>query len=203
METPLQRGSRLWVKGGNFKVWGKGHLRGHLRQERRFSPRRKDHGFWIRKGGSMHNAWILDTIRAEAIKKSILSIKFWGVAWRKGSNGFAMNATRTTKRFHLGTRALQGGIWALSSSTATKGWYMAKNGGMLEVPASQMLQITQHCSDRWVKGILLPLRTPVTKGTPLGTVQSSCLQSMSCTYGGSSFSRNASTAERSQESPSG
>ncbi len=77
---------------------------------------------------------------------------------------------------------------------------MAKNSGMLKVSISQMLQIAQHCSDRQVKGILSLSRTPEAKGPPLGVVQSSRRQSMSCTYGGSSFSRYASAAERSAES---
>ncbi len=78
---------------------------------------------------------------------------------------------------------------------------MAKNGGVFQVPMSQMLQLlTQHRSDRQVKGVLLPSRTLATKGPPLSMVQSSRRQSMSCIYGGSSFSQNASAVERSLES---
>ena len=47
-----------------------------------FGARRKDRGFWIRKGGSMHNAWISETLRAEVVanRKSTLSVKFRVVA---------------------------------------------------------------------------------------------------------------------------
>ncbi len=77
---------------------------------------------------------------------------------------------------------------------------MAKNSGVLQVPILQILQITQHSPDSGVKGILLLSTTPVTKGLPLGVVQSLHRWSMSCAYGGSSLSPNVSSAERSPES---
>ncbi len=33
VETPLQSVGRLWIKGGDLQVRGKGHLRGRLSQE--------------------------------------------------------------------------------------------------------------------------------------------------------------------------
>ncbi len=90
-----------------------------------FGAIRKDCGFCMTKGGSMHKAWISETLWAKvaANRKSTLSIKSRGMAWHKGSNGFSMTAARTTKWFHLGTRDLRGGFWALSPRThlATRG----------------------------------------------------------------------------------
>ncbi len=42
---------------------------------------------------------------------------------------------------------------------------MAKNSGMLQIHMSQMLQITQHRSDRQVKGDPSPIQNTSDKGT--------------------------------------